>query len=40
MDTFTIWGSAGDHLKSVLTRDGEIIRCKELGLQYPRIEAA
>ena len=40
VDTFTIWGSAGDHLKSVLTRDGEIIRCKELGLQYPRIEAA
>ncbi len=37
---FSVWGSAGDHLKSVLTRDGEIIRCQELGLQYPRSEAA
>ena len=40
VDCFTIWNATSDHLKSVLTRDGAVIRCNELGLQYPQSEAA
>lgn len=34
-DIFTVWSATGPDLREVLKRDGEIIRCPELGTQYP-----
>ena len=34
-DLWTVWGAVGPSLRPVLRREGETIRCPELGTAYP-----
>jgi hypothetical protein len=34
-DSFTIWNATGDRVRGLLKREGDVIRCPELGTQYP-----
>jgi hypothetical protein len=36
VDTWTVWRSAGDACRDVLTRQGSHITCPELGTRFPR----
>ena len=38
-DCFTIWNATSEHLKAVLKREGEAIKCPELGTCYPPLAA-
>jgi hypothetical protein len=40
VDTFTTWAATGEKLRDVLRREGDVIRCPELGTSYPPARAA
>lgn len=35
IDVSSVWNSTGPELRAVLRRDGELIRCPQLGTRYP-----
>ena len=38
-DVFSTWSATGPDLRAVVTRDGESIKCPELGTEFPPVAA-